>query len=241
MLLSIVIAIYDEEENVGELTRRIYNSMNRLKVPFELIYVIDGTDNSFDILKEIKKSKKNLILNHSPKPRGFKNAFVKGFGLVNKKTTHILTMDGDLNHQPEEIKNFLKKMDIAKSDIVIGSRYLKRSRIEKLALSKRFVSIFANFVIKLFLNLKIKDKTSGFRLYKNKVIGKVIPLCKSDNFEFLLEILILSRVFRYNIAEVPIVFKTRERGKSKFELWKVVKGYVRLVFRYIFKKRIRKQ
>jgi len=235
--LSIVIAIYNEEGNVRELTERIYNSMNLLKIPFELICVIDGTDKSFEILKEMQKSRKNLILDHSPKLRGFKNAFVKGFGLANKKATHILTMDGDLNHQPEEINNLINSMQSTNADIVIGSRYLKQGRVERLALWKKAVSIFANFVIRLIWNLKVKDKTSGYRLYKKEVIDKVVPLCKSNNFAFLFEILVLSRSLRYKIKEVPIIFKARERGESKFELWKTAKGYMALMFRHFFSRK----
>lgn len=231
--LSIVIAIYNEEENVKKLTERIYRSLDVLKIPFELIYVIDGTDNSYNILKGIAKSKKNMKLNYSQKLRGFKNAFVKGFSLVNKKATHILTMDGDLNHQPEEIKNLIKTMEITNSDIVIGSRYIKKGKIEKLELWKRFISLFANFIIKFIWKINVKDKTSGFRLYKKKVIDGIIHLCKSDNFEFLFEILMVSNKFKYKIKEVPIVFKTREKGKSKFKLWKTTEGYIKLMFRYL--------
>jgi len=232
--LSIVIAIYNEEDNVRELTERIYGSMNLLKIPFELIYVIDGTDKSFAILKEMQKSRKNLILDHSPKLRGFKNAFVKGFSLADKKATHILTMDGDLNHQPEEIKNLLKEIEITNADMIIGSRYFKEGKVEKLALWKRAISIFANFAMKVIWNLKVKDKTSGYRLYRKEVIDKVVPLCRSNNFAFLFEILVLARSLRYKIKEVPIIFKARERGESKFELWKTTKGYLALIFRHFF-------
>jgi len=234
--LSIVIAVYNEEENIRELTERIYKSMNFLNIPFELIYVIDGNDNSFKILKEIKKSKKNLVLDYSKKLRGFKNAFVRGFSLANKKATHILTMDADLNHQPEEIRKFLKEMFSTDSDIVIGSRYLKGGKVEKLVLWKRAISLFANFVIKVIWNIKVKDKTSGFRLYKKGVIDKVVPLCRSENFAFLFEMLILAKMFNYSIREVPIVFKARERGKSKFRLWKTIKDYLVLMMRYPFKR-----
>lgn len=229
MFISIVIAIYNEEENVEELTARIYKSMNSLNIPFELIYVIDGTDDSFNILNKIKKQ--NMILNHSSRLRGFRNAFVKGFGLVNKQATHILTMDGDLNHQPEEIKRFIDKMKTANADIVIGSRYVKKGKIGKIALWKKLISILANLIIKIVWNIKIRDKTSGYRLYKKKVIDKVVPLCKSQNFEFLFEILILATKLNYMIREVPINFRPRKGGESKFQLWNTGKGYLRLMFR----------
>jgi dolichol-phosphate mannosyltransferase len=201
-------------------------------MPFELIYIIDGTDDSFKILKDIQKSKNNLILDYSPKLRGFKNAFAKGFKLVSKNATHILTLDGDLNHQPEEIRTFLTAMDNTNADLVIGSRYVKQGKIGKIAFWKKAISVVANFVIKTYWGIKIRDKTSGFRLYKKKVIDRVVPLCKSNNFEVLFEIIINTTRQGYKIIEVPIHFKPRKGGESKFQLWKVIKGYIKLMIRY---------
>lgn len=233
MFLSVVIAVYNEEGNVKELTDRMYTSLNKLRVPFELVYVVDGTDRSFEILKAIKENKKNMKIDYSPLPRGFKNAFVKGFKMINKKrTTHILTMDADLNHQPEEISSFISKIKSSNADIVIGSRYISGGKVHKLASWKRGISIFANLVIKLLWGLKIKDKTSGYRLYRKEVIGKVVPKCKSENFEFLLEMLIIANRLKYRLSEVPITFKARIYGESKFNLVKVLKGYLKLIVRY---------
>jgi dolichol-phosphate mannosyltransferase len=232
MFLSIVIAVYNEEENVSELTNRIFSCMVSLKIPFELIYVVDGTDKSIDILRCFSKDHTNLILDYSPKLRGFRNAFVKGFSLINKDATHVLTMDADLNHQPEEISSLLKKMASSNADIVIGSRYVKKGKVDKIECWKRAVSILANFIIKAYWGLSIKDKTSGYRLYKRKVIAAVVPLCKSQNFEFLFEILINSVRKNCIIVEVPIHFKPRKAGESKFQLWKTSKGYLKLMLRY---------
>jgi len=229
MFISTVIAVYNEEDNVKELTERIFQSFKKLKIPFELIYVIDGTDKTNNILMDLKKDKSNLILDYSPKMRGFRNAFIRGFSLISKKSTHVLTMDGDLNHQPEEIGKFISEMEENGSSIVIGSRYTKMGKIEKLAIWKRAVSLFANIIIKLLWGIRIKDKTSGYRLYKREVIDDIVPKCKSSNFEFLFEILIRARKKRYKMSEVGIVFKARERGVSKFQFWKVVKGYMRLM------------
>ena len=235
MFLSIVIAIYDEQENVKELTDRIYQSMEKYGVNFELIYVIDGKDQSFEILQEIKKNKNNLILDHSLTLRGFKNAFVKGFSLVNDSATHILTLDGDLNHRPEEIINLINAMEKQHADLVVGSRYVVRGKIKDLPFWKRSVSAFANWVIDLLWKIRLKDKTSGYRLYKKEVIDKTVPLCITNGFEFLFEIILLSKKFNYKMIEVPIVFVTRKYGESKFYFFRTIKGYLKLMNNYILK------
>ena len=233
MFLSIVIAVYNEQGNIAELTRRIYRSLGTLKVPFELIYVIDGTDRSFAIAKHLQRFRKNLKVDHSPKKRGFRNAFVKGFSMMSKKATHILTLDADLNHQPEEIERFIKGMKETGADVIVGSRYLRRDprQMEGVALWKKLVSGLANIIIRLWWNVRIKDKTSGFRLYRREVIERIIPYCKSPNFEFLFEIVIVAEKMGYTVGEVPIRFIARKHGTSKFEFWRVVRGYMRLMFR----------
>ena len=177
-------------------------------------------------------TKKNLKVDHSSKKRGFKKAFIKGFSLIDSRTTHILTMDGDLNHRPEEIIKLVRNMERANSDIVIGSRYISNARVENLTVWKKGISVFANLVIKFFWNLEISDQTSGFRLYKTKVIREVMPKCKSTNFEFLLEILIVAKKLGYKFSEVPIKFQGRTSGESKFEILKTIWGYKRLVSLY---------
>ncbi len=228
MYLSIVISLYNEKENVLELTKRLINSLNALGLSFEIIYVIDGDDGSYEILKKHVGS--NVILDYSKKCRGFKNSFLRGFSLVNRKSEFVLTMDGDLNHQPEEIVKLIKVINSSGSDIAIGSRYVFDGRIENLSLWKRWLSKIANLVTILFFDLKIKDKTSGFRIYKKKVIDAIAFKCISDGFEFLFEIIVRARRKGYKIVEIPIIFKAREKGKSKFKVIKTIRGYVNLLF-----------
>ena len=231
MWLSIVIAVYNEESNIKELTERLFASMKKLKIPFEVIYAIDGKDNSAKIAKQLQKTRKNLLVDASSEKRGFRNAFVKGFSMVNKKATHILTMDADLNHQPEEMGNLIKNMERNNADVVIGSRYINQGKVEKLALWKRGISLIANVMIKIVWGIKLKDKTSGYRLYKKEVIQSIIPRCKSKNFEFLMEMIIVSVRSKYKLTEEPINFIARQHGESKFRLVETAKGYFKLMFR----------
>ena len=232
MFLSIVIAAYNEEENVEELTNRIYASFTPLGIPFELIYVIDGSDRSCELLQKMRTTKDTMHLDCSPLPRGFKNAFVHGFNMVSKKATHILTLDADLNHRPEEIGLFIRAMEESNADIVIGSRYMVGGQIMNLGILKRMVSLIANIITEIIFKLRIKDKTSGFRLYKKEALMRIVPSCTSQGFEFLFEILLVAKNMHYSLKEVPILFETHERGRSKFRLVRTSKGYCALVWKY---------
>ncbi len=237
MFLSIVIALYNEEGNIVELTDRIYSAMDKARIPFELIYVIDGSDRTYELAQAEQSKRKNLILDHYPTPRGFRTAFVKGFSLANPAATHILTLDGDLNHRPEEIINLVQAMQEKKVDIVVGSRYIEGGKVERLALWKRGISVVANVIIKWVWKLDLKDKTSGYRLYKKEVIDSLVPRAFSPGFEFLFELLILARKQNYAVVEIPILFITREHGESKFRLGKTMKGYAKLLYWDLVKRR----
>ena len=226
-MISIIICLYDEKENVEELTRRIYASV---KTPFELIYAVDGDDGTYDTIKKMN-NRKNMKVSYSGKKRGFKNAFIAGYKLVGKKSNKIVTLDGDLNHRPEEIEKLLR----VNADIVIGSRYLKESKVRAFRLWKRVMSIFANRLLSSLFKMNINDNTSGLRAYKKKKLDDIVSKCnESENFEFQFELLLLAHKNNYKIAEVPISFEPRTKGKSKFELLNVMMGYARLM-KYVYR------
>ncbi|HIH12017.1 TPA: glycosyltransferase [Candidatus Woesearchaeota archaeon] len=233
MFISIVIALYNEEKNVLNLTNRLYHSMDQLKIPFNLIYVIDGNDQTYPFLQQYKKEKKlsNLILSYSATPRGFGPAFTTGFHLISPQATHILTMDGDLNHQPEEIHRLVDEMNSHHPNIVIGSRHVGTEQKYESPLWKKTISALANSVMRVRFKLKVKDKTSGFRLYTREALLSLLDQIRSRNFEYLMEILIRAARKGYTFTEVPITFKQRIHGESKLPLLKTAKGYCRLLFR----------
>lgn len=226
--LSVVIVAYNENNNIVKLYKRIIKTLDKNKIKYELIFIIDGDDGTKESLSKIIKNKKNIIIDYSDKPRGFSNSFITGFKKISKDSTHVLTLDADLNHQPEEIPIFINEMREKKSDIIIGSRYIKGSKIYKREFVKSLVSSMTNLFFPFILGLSVKDISSGYRLYKTKVIKDIIPKIKRENFEVLAEILYLSK--KYKMNEVPIDFKKRPCGKSKFKLLDTFFGYIKIIF-----------
>lgn len=235
MFISFVLAAYNEEENVKILTQQILEETKKLKVPFEIIYIIDGKDNTYSILKDMKKEYKlkNMILIHNRKRQGFANAFKQGFGKISSKATHIITMDCDLNHDPKELYKFIIESNKG-TDIVIGSREVKGGKTIGIPKWKRLVSLFANYVFLLITPLKVLHKSSGYRLIKREVIDSVAFSCKSNNFEYLLEFLLIANKLGYKIKEVPITFTYRIHGKTKFKLISTGLGYAKLMLKNLF-------
>ena len=234
MFVSVVIAIYNEKNNIKPLTRRLFSSLKKAGCQFEIIYIIDGTDGSYKISKSVGRQYTNFKIDHSYTKRGFKNSFVKGYSMVDRRCTHILTMDADLNHQPEEIPQMINIMRDEHPDIIIGSRYVSNGTVEKISLSKRIISKLSNKIMAIFWDIKAKDKTSGFRMYKRRLFEECLKKTKSQNFEFLFEILIIASRKKINIKEMSIHFKARTFEKSKFNFMKVSVGYAKILLRSLF-------
>jgi dolichol-phosphate mannosyltransferase len=234
MKISAVIPAYNERENVGELTIRLKKVLDVLvdsgKVnDFEIIYVYQGNDGGAALLENLKKKIPQLVIKHFPEPLGVGYAFREGFHMVSGDMTHVLTMDADLNHQPESLPEFLHYTN--NYDIIVGSRYIAEGKFEEMPMWKIAISKFANVVVSNFFRLGVKDISSGYRVYRKKVIDDIRDNIIYKNFEFYAEALIRAVRRGYTVKEVPIVYKQRKHGKSKLKLSSTGIGYARLVLK----------
>lgn len=232
-MLSVVIAAYNEEKNVGILTSRIIQVLDSYKLPFEILYVVEGEDGTLKVLQEIQKKEKRLRIIYSKQPLGLGLACKKGFLNINKKATHILTLDADLNHQPEEIPSFFKAMKKHNAHIVIGSRYVKGGSINTFPWYKRLISEFTNYIVVLVTGMKAKDKTSNYRLYDRRIIDIIAKQMSFKGFESVIETLLIATKNKCKIVETPIQFKWRIHGKSKLNFASASVGYVKLFIKFL--------
>ncbi len=240
MKLSVILPSYNEKENIGILTDRLYKVLTKSNIDFELIYIIQGLDGTKEELTKIKNNwHPKIKIFHYKGPLGIGGAFKEGFSNISQDATHVLTMDCDLNHQPEEIPLFIDRIEKQPPvDIVIGSRNIPGGKLvihnKNYLWIKKILSNSVNFLLPWMYGLNIKDITSGYRLFKFDVIKKIRNKIRSKNFEVYPEILILSKRHDFKMAEVPIVFKEREHGKSKLNFYVSAWGYSKLFFRLMF-------
>lgn len=201
---------------------------------YEILYVIQGDDGSKELLDGLKNPKVKYL--YDPQPMGVSRAFLEGFRAVIDRADLVLTMDADLNHQPEEIAGLLQCLKEKGADITIGSRYIAGGKIIGMPIWKKLLSRWMNKLIKLFSGIKVADKTSGFRIYKKKAIQLVIDNLKAENFEFYPEVILLASKNGLTFAETPITFKFRVRGESKMYKLQTVAGYLKMFWRKLWKK-----
>lgn len=226
--LTVVIAAYDEEANVEPLTRRLHRTLSGLPGwEWEVLYVVEGTDGTRAVIERLAAELGHVRLLYSEAPSGLGAAFRRGFAAVADDVDVVVTMDADLNHQPEEIPSLLAALDETGSDIVVGSRFVTGSSVRGAPLWKRFLSNTMNLLMRWLYGLKVGDKTSGFRAYRATALHAIH--FENRNFAFLPEMLIRAHRQGSSISETPIHFVFRREGRSKLRFWSTSLSYLTLL------------
>lgn len=228
MKLSVVIAAYDERENVQPLVGRLAPVLAQMKAEeWEIVFVVEGTDGTREVLEGLESTVPQLRVLYNERPSGLGSAFRRGFASLGPDRDVVVTMDADLNHQPEEIPRLVGKLTKEGADIVIGSRFVGGSHVEGTPLWKRFLSRTMNVAIKGLFGLSVRDKTSGFRVYRGEVLRALS--FRNDDFAFLPELLVQAKRAGMTTVEEPIRFVYRSVGRSKMAIARTIWSYVRLL------------
>jgi dolichol-phosphate mannosyltransferase len=227
--ISAVIPVYNEAEVIDEFSARLVSALEKIDPDYEAIFVVEGTDTTLEKLTALSKGNPRIKVHYSQERLGLGKAMKKGFGLIDDQTDYIVTMDADLNHQPEEIQNLVTA---AKNvDIVVGSRNTSKGMVEELPLVKRIISATTNWTMRKIFHIPSNDVTSGFRIYSCKAVESLRDQMVAKNFEVQPELLIRARKQGMPITDVPITFLRRPRGTSKLSFVKSGIGYAMLIIR----------
>jgi dolichol-phosphate mannosyltransferase len=216
-----LIPVKNEEKNISSLIENIFKIKNNKKI--SVIFIDDkSTDLTASIIKRKKnKNKKIYLLERNPKKflnqRG--SALRDGLKYIKKKNLTFdfcAELDGDLSHDPTEIKIGLKRLLECNADITIGSKYLKNSKIINRSNIRNYLSYICKIIFSLFFSLKINDFTNGFRIYSKKVAMKTINNSFSEDGPlFLVESLLFWKKQNFKIVEFPSSYYGRLEGNSK--------------------------
>lgn len=221
---SVVIPAHNEARCLKKLVLKVRYMLSKLNKRFEIIIVNDNsTDNSLSVLKGLKKIADELVIINREKKPGVGNAIREG--LYKTKGKIIITMDGDLSHNPAEIPRLLKNLD--KYDVVCGSRYISGSKAY-IEVSRKIISKTFNFIFRNLLSIPVKDFTSGFRAYKREVIEKIN--LKNENFGIYIEVPLKAHLAGFKLTEVPITYSKRESGHSNLNYFTQGPEYLKVIF-----------
>lgn len=233
MKISTVIAAYNEKENIIELIQRLIDVFRSINIDYEIILVVQGKDGTFELLQDFKnKTNSPIRILYYERALGVGVSFKIGFHNISEDATHILTMDADLNHQPEDLTRFLKILEHKDIDIVIGSRYIPGGSMKNVKAWRYILSRFVNHMLSYLSSLRVIDKTSGYRLQKKKVVVSLRDKINTKNFDFYVDYLVMAQKAGFSMTEIPIVFIARSKGRSKMNKIDTLFRYCLLFLKY---------
>lgn len=211
MKVSIIVPVFNEEETIEEIIRRI--EAVSLPIDKEVIVVDDGSlDNTREVLKKIKKEFDFILIEHQ-KNQG-KGAAIKT-GLSQATGDFILIQDADLEYSPEEYPILLGPLLKGEAEIVYGSRNILKnpyfSRIYFLG------GQFLTFVFNLLFKTKLTDINTGYKVFKKGILENFN--LKEKNFAFCEEVTCKAVKKGYKIKEVPISYTPRGFKNGKKIRW----------------------
>lgn len=212
--LSIVVPVFNEEDNVSLLYERIHKACDPLGLQYEAIFVDDGSrDRTFEVLAGIHERDPRVIVIRFRRNYGQTAAMAAGFEYARGAT--IISMDGDLQNDPTDIPRLLARLDEG-YDVVCGWR---KDRQDKL-ISRRFPSVIANWIIGRITGVRIHDNGCSLKAYRGHVIKNVDLYGEAHRF-----IPALSTLTGARISEIPVNHQARRFGKSKYgigRVWRVL-------------------
>ena len=228
--LSIVIPVYNEEESLELLYNSIINNLQNTNLNFEIIFIDDGSsDNSWDVIKTISEKKTNLSSIKFKKNYGKSDALDAGFKASNG--TYVLTMDADLQDDPNEIYPLFKMINQDNYDLVSG---WKKKRNDPL--SKTIPSKFFNLITRIFSGIKLNDFNCGIKIYKKELVNSINLYGEMHRY-----IPLIANWNGYDkIGEKVVNHNKRKFGKTKFGMERYIRGFLDLIsvsFVYRFRKR----
>lgn len=220
MSVSVVLPAYKEAENLKVLLPKICAALEQLKEPWEVL-VVDTRQPTDDTKKVCEENGVTYV----PRENGDFYGDAIRTGIAKAQQEYIVVMDADGSHDPADILRFYRVAQEKACDLVIGSRYMEGGNTHN-GFILRLMSRMVNLAYQLLFQLKIKDVSDSYRLYRAEQL-KSLPL-QCSNFDIVEEILILLKVYypSVSIVEVPIYFNKRVHGESKRDLVKFILSYL---------------
>ncbi|XP_067952123.1 dolichol-phosphate mannosyltransferase subunit 1-like [Watersipora subatra] len=213
---SILLPTYNEKENLPIITYLICQYLNESDINYEIIIIDDGSpDGTLEVAKQLQKiyGSDKIVLRPREKKLGLGTAYIHG--IKHATGTFIIIMDADLSHHPKAIPQFIRKQQETGCDIVTGTRYAGDGGVYGWDFKRKLISRGANFLTQILLRPGVSDLTGSFRLYRKKVLERLVQSCVSKGYVFQMEMMVRARQFGYTIDEVPISFVDRVYGESK--------------------------
>ena len=207
-LLSVVVPLYNEEDNVVLLTQKIHESLGGYN--YQIIYVDDfSTDTTRKVVKAMDDDLVTLI----ELKKNYGQSLALAAGIDHAQGEYIITMDGDLQNDPSDIPQMLEQAVSGEYDLITGIRQKRKD-----SLAKKIPSKIANFLVRRVTKLDIKDNGCALKVFTSDIAKNLNLYGEMHRF-----ITLLAFLEGAQIKQVPVKHHARHAGKSKYGLERVFK------------------
>lgn len=215
--VSVVVPVYNEVDTVLELAKRVGVVLQAAKLRYEIVFINDGsTDKTWDRIIQARQANK-AVRGIRLRRRYWKSAaYMAGFDAA--QGSIIITMDGDLQDDPDEIPNFLAKLDEG-YDVVTG---WKKNRLDPI--HKTIPSKIMNGLASRLTGAKVHDMNCGFKAYRREA---ALDLDLYGDLYRFIPAFAVARGWR--LAEIPVLHHPRKHGQSKFGFRRFITGWFDLL------------
>lgn len=200
--LSVIIPVYKQEKTIQQDILNIYHVLEQIRYDFEIIVVVDGinVDKSYQITKKIKR--KNLYVYGYQNNRG--KGYAIRYGMAKTKGDYIAFIDSGMEIDPNGISMILEHMEWYGADIIVGSKRHPASKVNY-PFDRKIISFGGHLIARYLLGINIYDTQAGLKIFKRKVLEKVLPRLLLKSYAFDLEMLSVANHLGFcNIFESPI-------------------------------------
>lgn len=219
--ISVVIPLFNEAEGIRILGEKLSTELTKMGKTYEVIFVDDGSrDDSFQELKNLKQNFPEVKIIKLRTNQGKSIAY--GVGFECSKGKYVITMDGDLQDDPSDISNLIRKIEEG-YDAVIGWKYTGKGSLSRTIPSRCF-----NFLVSLLTGLRIHDVNCPLRILRRDVLKHIRLYGELYRF-----IPILLHRRGYRIAELRVTNNPRRFGRSKYGIGRFMRGildFMTLIF-----------
>ena len=204
-LISIIIPVFNESESIGYLLDEVLNVMQNNKLNCELIVVNDGSnDNTSTVLDELTIKIKELLVISLRKNYGQTAAMAAGFD--NSKGEIVITLDGDLQNDPNDIPKLISHINEG-YDLICGWRYERKDKL----INRRIPSKIANKLIANITGIKLHDYGCSLKAFKKEIVEDIKLYGELHRF-----LPVLANIEGAKIKEIKVNHRSRKYGSSKY-------------------------
>ncbi len=201
--LSVIVPVYKQQKTILSDIKNIYSTLEKIRYDFELIAVVDGIeeDRCFSLLKKISNLPKLKVIGYDTnKGKGY----AVRFGIAHTKGDYIAFIDSGMEIDPNGLSMVLEHLEWYEADIIVASKRHPASMVNY-PTQRKIVSLFAQIFASVFLQIKVKDTQAGLKIFKRKVLEKVLPRLLVKRYAFDLEMLSVANYLGFTkIYEAPL-------------------------------------